>query len=105
MTLAPTLVTSLTPDPALTLAPDPGPWPRPCRSVERRDFGTAMTLLGRAEALCGAEAFGRRDAAELRAFVHAAGAFYYYRRGKFEAALDLAEKAMRTHVAMQVSRV
>lgn len=45
----------------------------------------------------------KRETMELRAFIWDAYGLYYLKRSKPTAALDYTEKAMRTHVRMEVS--
>jgi hypothetical protein len=64
--------------------------------VDAKNFGAALTLLTKAAALAGhGEVFDRRAQQELQAFVHDSFAYFYYRRGKHEAALHYAQKAMQ----------
>uniref|UniRef100_A0A7S1U6F4 Uncharacterized protein n=1 Tax=Phaeomonas parva TaxID=124430 RepID=A0A7S1U6F4_9STRA len=74
---------------------------RACEGADR-NFVLALEMLKKAEELAGNSlALSRRDMSELRAFVADAYAYYYSQRGKNHAALEYAEKAMRTHAHMK----
>lgn len=69
------------------------------RCVDAKNFGTALTLITKASDLAGnGEVFDRRATQELKAYVNDSFAYFYYRRGKYEAALHYAQKAMQVWV-------
>ena len=69
------------------------------RCVDAKNFGTALTLITKASDLAGnGEVFDRRAMQELKAYVNDSFAYFYYRRGKYEAALHYAQKAMQAWV-------
>ena len=65
-------------------------------------FGKALELLRKADS-CIAEddRMAPNVRKELTAFVMDSYAFYYFRRGKYQAALQCAHKALRTHTSLQ----
>ena len=72
------------------------------RCVDAKNFGAALTLTTKASELTeNGEVFDRRASAELKAFVHDSFAYFYFKRGKHEAALHYAAKAMKVHAAMK----
>jgi tetratricopeptide (TPR) repeat protein len=69
------------------------------RYTDQKKYGKAMELLKKAEEL--AEHHAAVDVEQrpqLLAFVYDSYAYYYYRRGKANAALQAVNKAMRTHL-------
>jgi len=64
--------------------------------VDAKNFGAALTLITKASDLAGnGEVFDRKAMQELKAYVNDSFAYFYYRRGKYEAALHYAQKAMQ----------
>jgi len=73
------------------------------RLVDQKRFGNALELLSRAEAVANnPDVFDHGDdCKQLKAFIHDTYAYYYFKRGKAEAALVYSEKAMKLHAHQQ----